>query len=55
MESLERLQTISILSANIEELGELVVELRDDPILRGQLISRIYAQTLLIRILTDSL
>jgi hypothetical protein len=46
MESLELLQTISVLSANIRELGELVVSLRDDPILRGKTLVRLNEQTI---------
>jgi hypothetical protein len=46
MESLELLQTISVLSANIRELGELVVSLTDDPILRGKTLVRLNEQTI---------
>lgn len=45
MESLQHLQNISILSANIRELGELVVSLTDDPILRGKTLVRLNEQT----------
>jgi hypothetical protein len=46
MESLELLQTISVLSAHIRELGELVVSLTDDPILRGKTLVRLNEQTI---------
>jgi hypothetical protein len=46
MESLELLKTINILSAHIRELGELVVSLTDDPILRGKTLVRLNEQTL---------
>lgn len=46
MESLELLKTINILSANIRELGELVVSLRDEPVLRGKILVRLNEQTL---------
>jgi hypothetical protein len=46
MESLELLQTISVLSAHIRELGELVVALTDDPILRGKTLVRLNEQTI---------
>jgi len=46
MESLERLQAISVLSAHIRELGELVVSLTDDPILRGKTLVRLNQQTI---------
>lgn len=46
MESLELLQTISVLSAHIRELGELVVSLTDDPILRGKTLVRLNEQTM---------
>jgi hypothetical protein len=46
MESLERLQAISVLSAHIEELGELVVCLTDDPVLRGKTLVRLNEQTI---------
>lgn len=45
MESLQLLQNISILSAHIRELGELVVSLTDDPILRGKTLVRLNEQT----------
>ena len=45
MESLQLLQNISILSAHIRELGELVVSLTDDPILRGKKLVRLNEQT----------
>lgn len=45
MESLELLKTINILSANIRELGELVVSLRDEPVLRGKTLVRLNEQT----------
>ena len=45
MESLELLKTINILSAHIRELGELVVVLRDDPVLRGKTLIRLNEQT----------
>ena len=51
MESLELLQTISILSSHVRELGELVVVLRDDPILRGKTLSRLHEQTLRLNLL----
>ena len=51
MESLELLQTISILSSHVRELGELVVVLRDDPILRGKTLSRLHEQTLKLQLL----
>jgi hypothetical protein len=46
MESLQKLQNISILSAHIRELGELVVSLTDDPILRGKTLVRLNEQTI---------
>ena len=46
MESLELLQNISVLSAHIRELGELVVALTDDPILRGKTLVRLNEQTM---------
>jgi hypothetical protein len=46
MESLELLQAISVLSAHIRELGELVVSLTDDPILRGKTLVRLNEQTM---------
>jgi hypothetical protein len=46
MESqLELLRNIGVLSAHVRELGELVVVLRDDPILRGKTLSRLHEQT----------
>ena len=45
MESLELKQTISVLQANVTELGELVVLLRDDPILRAKMLARLAEQT----------
>jgi hypothetical protein len=45
MESLELLKTINILSAHIQELGELVVSLRDEPVLRGKTLVRLNEQT----------
>jgi len=45
MESLELLKTINILSANIRELGELIVVLRDEPVLRGKTLVRLNEQT----------
>jgi hypothetical protein len=45
MESLELLQAISVLSAHIRELGELVAVLADDPVLRGKTIIRLHEQT----------
>jgi hypothetical protein len=45
MESqLELLQQIRVLSTHIDELGELVVVLRDDPILRAKTLSRLNEQ-----------
>jgi len=47
MESQEiRLQAIRVLSAHIRELGELVVSLTDDPILRGKTLVRLNEQTI---------
>jgi hypothetical protein len=46
MESLELLQAISVLSAHIRELGELVVCLTDDPVLRGKTLIRLNEQTI---------
>jgi len=46
MESLERLQAISVLSAHIRELSELVVSLTDDPVLRGKTLVRLNEQTI---------
>jgi hypothetical protein len=46
MESLELLQAISVLSANVRELGELVVCLTDDPVLRGKTLVRLNEQTI---------
>ena len=46
MESLELLQAISVLSANVRELGELVVSLTDDPVLRGKTLVRLNEQTI---------
>jgi len=47
MESQEiRLQAIRVLSAHIRELGELVVSLNDDPILRGKTLVRLNEQTI---------
>lgn len=51
MESLELLQTISILSSHVRELGELVVVLRDDPILRAKTLARLHEQTLKLNFL----
>jgi len=45
MESqLELLQQIRVLSTHIDELGELVVVLRDDPILRAKTLARLNEQ-----------
>jgi hypothetical protein len=46
MESLELLRQISVLSAHIRELGELVVSLTDDPVLRGKTLVRLNEQTI---------
>jgi hypothetical protein len=46
MQSLELLQQIRVLSTHIDELGELVVALTDDPILRAKTLSRLHEQTL---------
>lgn len=46
MESLQILQQISILAAHIRELGELVVSLTDDPVLRGKTLVRLNEQTI---------
>ena len=46
MESLELLRNIGVLSAHIRELGELVVVLVDDLVLRGKTLSRLHEQTL---------
>ena len=46
MESLQLLQNINILSSHIRELGELVVCLTDDPILRGKTLVRLNEQTI---------
>jgi hypothetical protein len=45
MESLELKQQISVLQANVLELGELVVLLRGDPILRAKMLARLAEQT----------
>ena len=55
MESLELLKAISILSANIEELGELVLVLRDNPVLRGKTLSRLNEQTIRLNFLISFL
>jgi len=46
MESLELLRQISVLSAHIRELGQLVVSLTDDPVLRGKTLVRLNEQTI---------
>jgi hypothetical protein len=46
MESLELLQAINVLSAHVRELGELVVCLTDDPVLRGITLVRLNEQTI---------
>lgn len=46
MESLELLKNINILSAHIRELGELVVCLTDEPVLRGKTLIRLNEQTI---------
>jgi hypothetical protein len=51
MESLELLQTVRILSAHIAELGELVVVLVDDPILRAKTLARLNEQTIRLNFL----
>jgi hypothetical protein len=53
MESLELKQTISVLQANVTELGELVVLLRDDPILRAKMLARLAEQTTRLHFLTS--
>jgi len=45
MEYLELKQAISVLQANCDELGELVIML-DDPIVRGKTLARLAEQTL---------
>jgi hypothetical protein len=44
MESLELKHQISLLSANVAELLELVNDLRDDPILRAKALTRLADQ-----------
>ena len=51
MESLELLQTVRILSTHIAELGELVVVLVDDPILRAKTLARLNDQTIRLNFL----
>jgi hypothetical protein len=46
MESLELLSKINILSSHVRELGELVVSLTDDPVLRGKTLVRLNEQTI---------
>jgi hypothetical protein len=53
MESLELKQQISVLQANVLELGELVVYLKDDPILRGKMLTRLAEQTNRLNFLTS--
>jgi hypothetical protein len=55
MESLELLQSINVLSAHIRELGELVVSLSDDPILRGKTLVRLNEQTIRLNTLISFL
>jgi hypothetical protein len=55
MESLELLQSINVLSAHIRELGELVVSLTDDPILRGKTLVRLNEQTIRLNTLISFL
>jgi hypothetical protein len=55
MESLQLLKTINILSAHIRELGELVVALTDDPVLRGKTLVRLTEQTVRLNELIASL
>jgi hypothetical protein len=45
MQSQELKQQISVLQANVLELGELVVLLRGDPILRAKMLARLAEQT----------
>lgn len=53
MESLELKQQISVLQANVLELGELVVMLRDDPIVRAKTLARLAEQTVRLNYLTS--
>jgi hypothetical protein len=51
MESVELLHTVRILSSHIAELGELVVALTDDPILRAKTLARLNEQTIKLNFL----
>lgn len=51
MEYLELVQQVRILSANVAELGELVVVLRDDPILRAKTLARLNDQAIRLNFL----
>jgi hypothetical protein len=53
MESTELKQQISVLQANVLELGELIVCLKDDPILRGKMLTRLAEQTARLHFLTS--
>jgi len=53
MESLELKQQISVLQANVLELGELVALLRGDPILRAKTLARLSEQTTKLNYLTS--
>jgi hypothetical protein len=53
MESLELKQQISVLQANVLELGELVALLRGDPILRAKMLARLSEQTTKLNYLTS--
>jgi bifunctional N-acetylglucosamine-1-phosphate-uridyltransferase/glucosamine-1-phosphate-acetyltransferase GlmU-like protein len=55
MESVEKIQAISLLQANIRELGELVVLLGDDPILRAKTLARLIEQNNRLFMLENSL
>lgn len=46
MESQEIKQQADVLSAHVRELGELVVCLTDDPVLRGKMLVRLNEQTI---------
>ena len=53
MDSLEKLQRISILQAHLDELWELIVA-ADDPIYRGIMLSRVSDLSIKIQVLKNS-
>jgi len=53
MESFELKQQISVLQAHCNELGELVVCLTNDPILRAKTLARLAEQTARLHFLTS--